>query len=87
MTEPAMEQGFSEIGVLFVAGFGPITRDAEASRALYADTLGLPLKPYGDNQDYLSTEDGELEGCRQLLKPAVQVSGFSRPRLNRDFRG
>ncbi|WP_299939862.1 hypothetical protein [uncultured Nitratireductor sp.] len=75
MIEPNVEQGFSEIGVLFVAGFGPITREAEDSRALYADTLGLPLKPYGENENYLLTEDGELEGCRHFaLWPLRQAA-------------
>ncbi|MGQ3673967.1 hypothetical protein ACT6QH_00435 [Xanthobacter sp. TB0139] len=75
MIERATEQEFSEIGVIFVAGFGPITRDSEDSRALYADTLGLPLKPYGNNKDYLSTEDGELKGCRHFaLWPLTQAA-------------
>ena len=76
MIEPAaLEQGLAEIGVLFVAGFGPITTDAAHSRGLYADTLGLPLKPYGDNTDYLSTEDGELKGCRHFaLWPLTQAA-------------
>lgn len=73
--EPGMRQGLSEIGVLFVAGFGPITRDAKASRALYADALSLPLRPYGDNVDYLFTEDGELDGCRHFaLWPLSQAA-------------
>lgn len=29
--------------VLFVAGFGPIVRDREASRCLYGDALGIRL--------------------------------------------
>ncbi|MCY6383691.1 hypothetical protein [Hoeflea prorocentri] len=70
-----MNQGLSELGVLFVAGFGPITRDSENSRTLYVETLGLPLKPYGDNKDYLSTEDGELKGCRHFaLWPLMQAA-------------
>ncbi|SIS83404.1 VOC family protein [Phaeovulum vinaykumarii] len=70
-----MKQEFSGLGVLFVAGFGPITRDSAKSQALYAETLGLPLKPYGDNTDYLSTEDGEVEGCRHFaLWPLTQAA-------------
>jgi len=39
--------------VLFVAGFGPIVRDLEASARFYRDALGLPL-PEGD---YVATDD------------------------------
>lgn len=75
MIESILEQGQSEIGVLFVAGFGPITRDAETSRALYVDALALPLAPYGENTDYLSTEDGDLDGCRHFaLWPLSQAA-------------
>lgn len=75
MIETNIKQGFSELRVLFVAGFGPITRDTESSQALYEETLGLPLKPYGDNKDYLSTEDGELKGCRHFaLWPLTQAA-------------
>ena len=48
------------MNVLFVAGFSPIVRDVEASRAFYLDTLGLPLE--GD--DYPSTE--KLDGVKHL---------------------
>lgn len=75
MIGTAMTQGLSELGVLFVAGFGPITRNTEESRTLYADALGLPLKPYGDTADYFLTEDGELEGCRHFaLWPLAQAA-------------
>lgn len=39
--------------VLFVAGFGPIVADMPATRAFYADALGLPLD--GDDT-YLSAQ-------------------------------
>jgi hypothetical protein len=48
--------------VLFVAGFGPIVRDAKASRALYVDTLGLPLEPMDHDPEYLHTQ--KLDGVR-----------------------
>lgn len=32
------------IEVLFIAGFGPIDRDAAESRALYGDSLGILFK-------------------------------------------
>ncbi|WP_208976029.1 VOC family protein [Pseudovibrio exalbescens] len=75
MIGTTMTQGLSGLGVLFVAGFGPITRNTEESRTLYADALGLPLKPYGDTADYFLTEDGELEGCRHFaLWPLAQAA-------------
>ena len=39
--------------VLFVAGFGPVVADAQASRAFYADTLQLPLEAMPTDPDYL----------------------------------
>jgi len=70
-----MEQEFAGLGVLFVAGFGPITKGSESSRALYVDTLGLPLKPYGDNKDYLLSEAGALEGVKHFaLWPLAQAA-------------
>lgn len=42
------------IGVLFIAGFGPIDRDIAESRKLYGDVLGIPLKEEADG--YLHTE-------------------------------
>ena len=57
-----MSQTLPEIDVLFVAGFGPISRDTESSAAFYVQTLGLPLKPMEGNSDYLLTEEGQLEG-------------------------
>ena len=38
-----MEQ-IGATGVLFIAGFGPIVGDTEASRKLYAEALGIPFK-------------------------------------------
>jgi catechol 2,3-dioxygenase-like lactoylglutathione lyase family enzyme len=55
--------------VLFVAGFGPIIRDLDASKKLYRDVLGLPLK--GD--DYLNTN--EIEGVKEFaLWPLWQAA-------------
>ena len=50
------------IEVLFVAGFGPIVRDAAASRKFYWEALGLPFKE--DAGGYLHT--GELEGVKHF---------------------
>jgi catechol 2,3-dioxygenase-like lactoylglutathione lyase family enzyme len=49
------------VKVLFVAGFGPISRDVAAARRLYRDALGLPFKEDGD---YLHTE--EVGGVKHL---------------------
>lgn len=57
--------------VLFVSGFGPITRDAVAATALYAETLGLPLESMGDG--YFST--GSLPGVKHFgLWPLAQAA-------------
>ena len=48
--------------IQFVAGFGPIVRDPDASKRFYRDTLGLPLAPIGGQQDYLGTDD--LDGVK-----------------------
>jgi catechol 2,3-dioxygenase-like lactoylglutathione lyase family enzyme len=47
--------------ISFVAGFGPIVRDLDASLAFYRDTLGLPFE--GDD-DYIAAND--LDGVRHF---------------------
>ena len=42
------------VKVLFIAGFGPVVRDAAASRKLYRETLGIDFKEEQGN--YLHTE-------------------------------
>ena len=42
------------IKVLFIAGFGPIVREATASRELYSQILGIRFKE--ENDGYLHTE-------------------------------
>ena len=42
------------VNVLFVAGFGPIVREATASRKLYSQTLGIGFKE--EDGGYLHTE-------------------------------
>jgi catechol 2,3-dioxygenase-like lactoylglutathione lyase family enzyme len=59
------------IDVLFVAGFGPIVRDAADSRRFYQGMLGLPFKE--DAGGYLHT--GELEGVKHFaLWPLAQTA-------------
>ncbi len=68
-------QPSQDIKVLFVAGFGPIVRDP-ASRKLYAEVLGLPLK----GEDYLNSN--QIEGVKEFaLWPLAQAaeSCFGRP--------
>ena len=42
------------IGILFIAGFGPIVADRAVSRALYGEVLGIPFKE--ESGGYLHTE-------------------------------
>jgi len=48
--------------VLFIAGFGPVTADVEASRKLYEDALGIAFKV--EDGDYRHTE--ELMGANSF---------------------
>jgi catechol 2,3-dioxygenase-like lactoylglutathione lyase family enzyme len=60
-----------KIDVLFVAGFGPIVRDAAPVRKFYLETLGLPLEE--DGNGYLHT--GALEGVKHFaLWPLGQAA-------------
>ncbi len=54
----------NELKVLFVAGFGPLTREPGEARRLYVETLGLPLEAMEDEPDYLHT--GELGGTKHF---------------------
>jgi hypothetical protein len=53
--------GLGIMKVLFVAGFGPIARNQQASEALYGGALRIFLERDGD---YLQT--GELDGVRHF---------------------
>jgi catechol 2,3-dioxygenase-like lactoylglutathione lyase family enzyme len=50
--------------VLFVAGFGPLVRDPQASKSFYVDTLGLPLEAMPDDPLYFHGET--LGGVRHF---------------------
>lgn len=57
--------------VLFVAGFGPIVREAAASRELYSQILGIGFKEEDDG--YLHTE--ALKGAKSFaLWPLSQAA-------------
>jgi len=59
------------VGILFVAGYGPIVADRDTSRALYANTLGIPFKEEKDG--YLHTES--LDGAKTFaLWPLSQAA-------------
>lgn len=57
-----MLHAISDLDVLFVAGFGPISQHPAVSAGFYQQALGLPLKPMAGNSDYLSSEEGALKG-------------------------
>jgi hypothetical protein len=62
---------FGNIRVLFIAGFGPIVRDADASRQLYIHTLNIPFKV--ESGGYLHTE--ALKGANSFaLWPLPQAA-------------
>jgi catechol 2,3-dioxygenase-like lactoylglutathione lyase family enzyme len=65
-----MEQ-LGNIKVLFIAGFGPIVRDAAASRELYVKNLGIRYKE--EDGGYLHTES--LQGAKTFaLWPLSQAA-------------
>ena len=65
-----MEQS-ANIKVLFIAGFGPIVRDALANRTLYSQILAIPFKE--ESGGYLHTE--ALRGANTFaLWPLAQAA-------------
>ncbi len=63
------------LDVLFIAGFGPVPRNVGDSKALYQETLGLPIKPMAGNEDYLLAEHGALDGVKHFaLWPLHQAA-------------
>ena len=65
-----MEQ-IGATGVLFIAGFGPIVGDTEASRKLYGEALAIPFKE--ETGGYLHT--GDLKGAKEFaLWPLSQAA-------------
>ena len=64
-------QTAENVKVLFIAGFGPIVRDAASSRKLYREVLGIPFKE--ESGGYLHTE--ELKGAKTFaLWPLSQAA-------------
>jgi hypothetical protein len=63
--------GPGNIKILFIAGFGPIVREAAKSRNLYGEALGIPFKEETDG--YLHTE--ALRGAKSFaLWPLSQAA-------------
>ncbi|MBV8585908.1 MAG: VOC family protein [Verrucomicrobia bacterium] len=61
----------AKLKALFIAGFGPIVRDAGESRELYRDVLGISFKEEADG--YLHTE--ALPGAKSFaLWPLSQAA-------------
>ena len=59
------------VGILFVAGFGPIVADRAQSKRLYAEVLGIPFKE--ESGGYLHTES--LKGAKTFaLWPLSQAA-------------
>src|ERR1700677_3471250 len=64
-------QGLGRIRILFIAGFGPIVRDVEAGRRLYAKALDIPFKE--ESGGYLHTD--ALQGAKTFaLWPLAQAA-------------
>ena len=55
-------QGAGNIKILFIAGFGPIVREAAGSRELYSEVLGIRFKE--ESGGYLHTE--ALKGAKSF---------------------
>ncbi len=60
------------IKMLFIAGFGPIVRDAAASRALYEQILGIGFKEEVGNYLHTETLDGANSSALWPLSQAAQ---------------
>jgi hypothetical protein len=58
-------QGLEKIRILFIAGFGPIVRDLDASRRLYGKALDIPFKE--ESGGYLHTD--ALQGAKEFATP------------------
>ncbi|VEB96386.1 Glyoxalase-like domain [Cedecea lapagei] len=70
-----MTEAIAGLKVLFVAGYGPVTRDVAASSNFYQRVLGLPLKAMEGNEAYLATELDELDGVKHFaLWPLAQAA-------------
>src|SRR5688572_29613107 len=61
------------VEIEFIASFAVITRDPQASRALYVDALGLPLEGAQADADYLHSE--AIDGAKHFgVWPLAQAA-------------
>ncbi len=65
-------QGAEELKILFIAGFGPIVRDPDASRKLYGKTLGISFKEETGSYVHTSALQGAKEFALWPLSEAAQ---------------
>lgn len=66
-----MRVGNADLDILFIAGFGPIVRDAARSRRLYGEVMKIPFKE--ETGAYLHTE--ALSGAKTFaLWPLSQAA-------------
>ena len=61
---------------MFVAGFGPITQNIEANKALYRDLMELPLKSF-ENTPYYVIDNGALEGVKHFAMWPLSMAAQS----------
>lgn len=72
-------EGAGNVKILFIAGFGPIVRDAGESRKLYGEVLCIPFKEESDG--YLHTETlqgGIVLPCGRFLRRRSPASAKTR---------
>lgn len=65
-------QGLEKTKILFIAGFGPIVRDMDASGKLYAGALGIPFKEESGGYLHTSTLQGAKEFALWPLSQAAE---------------
>lgn len=66
-----MRAANADLGILFIAGFGPIVRDAAKSRKLYGESMGISFTE--EAGEYLHTE--ALSGAKTFaLWPLSQAA-------------
>ena len=65
-------EGLEKIRILFIAGFGPIVRDADASRRLYVKALNITFKEEGGRYLHLDAIPGAKEFALWPLSQAAE---------------
>jgi catechol 2,3-dioxygenase-like lactoylglutathione lyase family enzyme len=63
---------FGNFKILFVAGFGPIVRDRDASQKLYSEAFRIPLKEAEGGYFYTADVDGVKHFALWPLSQAAQ---------------